>query len=163
MPTYKTITIPKRGGGTRRQRVQVLASGKYKFVKNVKGAGTRSKPSNKPKSRGKPRMAGKGKGRGGGRKIFGTIGWKGAIASVASLSLIRILVNRLTGGSVPGEYVDSVAMLGAGVVGKATKIGTAHLLAPGAVLGISKFIEDMVSPGGLYTVPSFAGTRGYDF
>ena len=35
----KTITIKKAGGGTRKQKVEVLASGKYKFVKNtVKGA-----------------------------------------------------------------------------------------------------------------------------
>jgi len=30
----KTITIKKKGGGTRKQKVKVLASGKYKFVKN---------------------------------------------------------------------------------------------------------------------------------
>lgn len=30
----KLITIKKRGGGTRKQRVQVLASGKFKFIKN---------------------------------------------------------------------------------------------------------------------------------
>ena len=34
MPKYKTIRMPKKGGGTRLQKVQVLASGKYKFVKN---------------------------------------------------------------------------------------------------------------------------------
>ena len=35
----KTIKIKKAGGGTRLQKVKVLASGKYKFVKNtVKGA-----------------------------------------------------------------------------------------------------------------------------
>jgi len=33
--SYKNIRIPKRGGGTRLQRVEVLKSGKYKFVKNV--------------------------------------------------------------------------------------------------------------------------------
>ena len=33
--TFKNIKIKKRGGGTRLQRVQVLASGKYKFVKNL--------------------------------------------------------------------------------------------------------------------------------
>jgi len=32
--SFKIITIKKRGGGTRKQRVQVLASGKFKFVKN---------------------------------------------------------------------------------------------------------------------------------
>lgn len=41
MVKYKNIRIKKRGGGTRTQRVQVLASGKYKFVKNV---GRRSNP-----------------------------------------------------------------------------------------------------------------------
>lgn len=30
----KVITIKKKGGGTRKQRVQVLASGKFKFIKN---------------------------------------------------------------------------------------------------------------------------------
>lgn len=39
MATYKNIRVKKRGGGTRLQRVKVLASGKYKFVKNL----TRSK------------------------------------------------------------------------------------------------------------------------
>lgn len=31
---FKTITVKKRGGGTREQKVEVLPSGKYKFVKN---------------------------------------------------------------------------------------------------------------------------------
>ncbi len=31
---FKVITIKKRGGGKRKQRVKVLASGKFKFVKN---------------------------------------------------------------------------------------------------------------------------------
>ena len=34
VPKYKIIRIKKAGGGTRPQKVQVLASGKYKFVKN---------------------------------------------------------------------------------------------------------------------------------
>ena len=34
MPKFKNITIKKKGGGKRTQRVQVLSSGKYKFVKN---------------------------------------------------------------------------------------------------------------------------------
>jgi len=31
---FKIITIKKRGGGIRKQRVEVLSSGKFKFVKN---------------------------------------------------------------------------------------------------------------------------------
>ena len=45
-PNYKTIRIKKAGGGTRLQKVQVLASGKYKFVKNS----TKSRKT-KPKTR----------------------------------------------------------------------------------------------------------------
>ncbi|MCK5611800.1 hypothetical protein KAR91_58565, partial [Candidatus Pacearchaeota archaeon] len=41
MVTYKNIQIKKKGGGLRTQRVMVLASGKYKFVKNL----TKSKSS----------------------------------------------------------------------------------------------------------------------
>lgn len=48
MAKYKNIRIPKRGGGTRLQRVQVLASGKYKFVKNL----TRGKKKKSSKSKG---------------------------------------------------------------------------------------------------------------
>jgi len=50
----KLITIKKRGGGTRKQRVQVLASGKFKFIKNkMKSAGSKIKSKAKRKSKGK--------------------------------------------------------------------------------------------------------------
>jgi len=42
MATYKNIRLKKRGGGTRLQRVQVLASGKYKFVKNISKSSTKT-------------------------------------------------------------------------------------------------------------------------
>jgi len=62
---FKNIRIKKRGGGYRTQRVQVLASGKYKFVKNrgSKASKTRktSKRKNNPKRRN--RMARKKKSR----------------------------------------------------------------------------------------------------
>lgn len=45
--TYKNIRVKKRGGGTRLQRVKVLKSGKYKFVKNK---GTRRSRSSRRKS-----------------------------------------------------------------------------------------------------------------
>jgi len=44
----KVITIKKRGGGTRRQAVEVLKSGKFKFIKN-----TASNLKRKAKSAGK--------------------------------------------------------------------------------------------------------------
>lgn len=54
----KTIRIKKRGGGTRLQKVQVLASGKYKFIKNPKGATRKARPSRaKPKRKVRRSMA----------------------------------------------------------------------------------------------------------
>lgn len=50
MANFKNITIKKKGGGTRTQRVKVLASGKYKFVKNIKKSRS-SNPRPKKKAR----------------------------------------------------------------------------------------------------------------
>lgn len=143
--------------GVSKKAWAVHRSGKRKSTSKPKKRKTKKRKSRRGRKTAKRRS--------GGRKIFGTLGWKGAIASIASLSVIRIIINRLTGGGVPAEYVDSVAMIGSGVVGKATKIGTAHLLAPGIVLGASKLVEDLVSPGGLYTLPQLGGTGngGYDY
>jgi len=41
---FKTITIKKRGGGTRKQKVMVLKSGKLRFVKNSSKTTTRRRP-----------------------------------------------------------------------------------------------------------------------
>ena len=69
MTTYKNIRIPKRGGGTRLQRVQVLASGKYKFVKNVGGRTTKKKKSGSSKPTKKVTKTAKKKRRRGRRSI----------------------------------------------------------------------------------------------
>jgi len=50
--SFKNIRIKKPGGGTRLQRVKVLASGKYKFVKNLtksKSRTTKSKTTRRKK------------------------------------------------------------------------------------------------------------------
>ena len=47
----KNIRIKKRGGGTRLQRVQVLASGKYKFIKNRGRSAPKKRAGSKPKRR----------------------------------------------------------------------------------------------------------------
>jgi len=56
MPTYKNIRIKKRGGGTRLQRVQVLASGKYKFVKNISKSSKSTKSKTTKKKTGSKKM-----------------------------------------------------------------------------------------------------------
>ena len=83
MPTFKNIRIKMRGGKTRLQRVQVLASGKYKFVKNLSKLGktTVVARSKKPKRR---TASTKGKSMGkNGSKMFRTLGAKGAIEDFA--------------------------------------------------------------------------------
>lgn len=47
MPRFKNIRIKMKGGKTRLQRVMVLPSGKYKFVKNL------TKSRSNPKEKGK--------------------------------------------------------------------------------------------------------------
>lgn len=55
MATFKNIKIKMKGGKTRLQRVKVLASGKYKFVKNLKRKVTRRKTRKTKKRRNNPR------------------------------------------------------------------------------------------------------------
>jgi len=74
MPTYKNIRIKMKNGKTRLQRVQVLASGKYRFVKNlVKGKSTPTKK----------RSASKVSSVGNKGKMFRTLGTKGALEDFA--------------------------------------------------------------------------------
>jgi hypothetical protein len=81
MPTFKNIRIKKRGGGTRLQRVQVLASGKYKFVKNLKKSASKKVKTVRARTR-SARTKGKSMAKGNG-KMFRTLGAKGAIEDFA--------------------------------------------------------------------------------
>jgi len=73
--TFKNIRIKKKGGGSRLQRVKVLASGKYKFVKNLTKSRsqkvTRRKKSN-PNRRTR-RMVRRKNRRGGGKSLQTTV------------------------------------------------------------------------------------------
>lgn len=51
MVTYKNIRVKMKGGKSRLQRVKVLASGKYKFVKNIKKSKSRSTTKTKTTKR----------------------------------------------------------------------------------------------------------------
>ena len=83
MPTFKNIRIKMRGGKTRLQRVQVLASGKYKFVKNIAPRGKTSKKVKTVKSRSRSASS-KGKNMGkGNSKMFRTLGVTGAVEDFA--------------------------------------------------------------------------------
>jgi len=155
----KAISLYGRSRGlTKEQRSKVTEA--------VHGRGSRSAPksttrSEKPTAR-RRRRASSRKGRGGGKRPFGNVGWKGMLAGLASMTLIRLGIRKAF-GAVPAEYVDSASLVGAGLIGKAAKIGTAHLLTPGIILGGSKIIEDIFSPGGYYTLGGVGNAGGYDF
>lgn len=78
MPTFKNIKVPVgKSGKTRLQRVQVLKSGKFKFVKNiVKGKKTTSKKRTKGGKSRNVRKTAKG-------KFFGNLSGTGALEDVA--------------------------------------------------------------------------------
>lgn len=76
MPTFKNIRIPMRNGKTRLQRVQVLKSGKLKFVKNL----TTSRKSNPKKRSASTRSVRKTANKG---KMFRTISATGALEDIA--------------------------------------------------------------------------------
>jgi hypothetical protein len=79
MVKTKTIRIKKKGGGTRLQRVQVLASGKYKFLKNLtrRGASAMTRRVSKVRRKATPKRRkthmGKKKRRGGGKSLVQSI------------------------------------------------------------------------------------------
>lgn len=80
MPTYKNIRIKMKNGKTRLQRVQVLANGKYKFVKNLVKGKTGSK-SSKKRSSGSASKKVSRMGKNG--KMFRTLGATGALEDFA--------------------------------------------------------------------------------
>lgn len=88
MASYKNITIPKRGGGTRTQRVKVLASGKYKFVKNIgrkiKKRTSRTRKANPTRRKGVRRMA-RRKRRRGSRKMTIPLGLVGGLGGAMAV------------------------------------------------------------------------------
>lgn len=82
MPTYKNIRIKMKNGKTRLQRVQVLASGKYKFVKNLpKGKSKTTKKLTTTRKRSSKKKVSNVGNKGG--KMFRTLGPKGALEDFA--------------------------------------------------------------------------------
>lgn len=117
----KVITIKKKGGGSRKQRVQVLASGKFKFIKNkVKSAGSKIKKSTKKRksSASKQRNTNKQPTRSkGSRKMkgFGSLktGFKGFLAGTGANELteesLLLVTDNPLAVAVPGIAVAGAA------------------------------------------------------
>ena len=101
MATFKNIRIKKPGGGSRLQRVKVLASGKYRFVKNTKSSSPKKakKSTKRRRKRGGGGMARRRKRRSGGGKSITQQAFKwirmGALVAPAISDVIR--------GSTPQE------------------------------------------------------------
>lgn len=77
MVTYKNIRVPMRGGGSRLQRVKVLASGQYRFVKNKGKSGSKRKTSRRRSKKtrsGTKTMA---------KKVLGNLGATGLLEDAA--------------------------------------------------------------------------------
>ena len=110
--TIKIITIKKRGGGTRKQKVQVLKSGKFKFIKNSSKA-RRSAPKRKASKRKAPK-----------RKVLKQKKRKNNVVSRKGISKIT------------GNPTLRKVLMAAGAVSVATSI--AALIAPQFVPTIQK-------------------------
>jgi len=133
----KIITIKKRGGGTRKQRVKVLASGKFKFIKNKKSSTKRKAPKRKsapkrkaPKRRSAPkrkvnkkkkvqkRMAGKKKGFASNIPLINNPTFKKAALGVGTAT-IGVAVLGLVAPQIANNPIvkPALALLGGGVPG----------------------------------------------
>ena len=108
MVTYKNIRIRMKNGKTRLQRVQVLASGKYKFVKNIGGAttSTKKKTSKTARSGGKTKNA---------KKLLGNYGATGLLED-AAIGFFGASV--LVGMGYPLESAMPMTRVVQGIAGK---------------------------------------------
>lgn len=122
-----------------------------KSTSQTKSKKRRKTTTTKTKSKGK-----------GGKKLLGSLGWKGLITGIASMTIGKILVRRVL-PQLPPEYVDPLVMSGAGAIGKFANLPTKNLLPAGVITGASTLITDLLEPNGLLTIPRFGGNSGgYD-
>ena len=107
---FKNIRIKKKGGGTRLQRVEVLPSGKYKFVKNTATKSTKLTKTSKKgnKKTGVRKMAKKR--RRSSRKF--TIPLAPIIGIVAAPSMSRAIDNAVNDRGIPNILNELKGMAG---------------------------------------------------
>jgi len=105
---YKTIRIKKKGGGTRLQRVQVLPSGKYKFVKNKLSWSTKLTKTSKKNTRRKTKVARKRKSRRS-RKFTIPIA---PIAGIVASPAVRSTITDAIAGNFDGALKNAGQIVG---------------------------------------------------
>lgn len=126
---------------------------------------TSTTPKSKPKSQSKKRRtttAKKKVRRRGGNKIFGSVGIKGLLVGIFGMAVAKIGV-RMLAPQVPERYIDPVAMIATGAIGKVANLPTKNLLPAGIITGGSTLVADLA--GGIIPTIGGAGgigTRGYD-
>lgn len=94
------------------------------------------------------------------RALVGPLGVKGLLFGTAVLAIAKYLARKFL--PIPPGYMQGAAMIGASFV----PVGGAKILRPAGVVDLaSEAVVDLVSPGGLYTVPGLGATNqgGYDF
>jgi len=92
MVKFKNIRIKMKGGKSRTQRVKVLASGKYKFVKNLTKSTSKSKSTpKKSKSKSASRKGGNRMGNKGGKSITRTAFKWIRIGALAAPAVRRVI------------------------------------------------------------------------
>lgn len=104
--TYKNIKIKKKGGGTRIQRVRVLKSGKYQFVKNV---GSKSKNLTKNNKKRKMSYMPKKKRRNGKRKFTLPLA---PIVGVVAMPSLQATANAALKGQFQEAMVQAKGVVG---------------------------------------------------
>ena len=112
MATFKNIKIKMKGGKSRLQRVKVLASGKFKFVKNL--TKSKSNPAKGKTSRKSVRKVAKKKKR---RSNSMTIPLAPIMGIIAAPD-IRMMAQRAMEGNIPSVMTHAGRFIGINDAGK---------------------------------------------
>ena len=143
MPKFKNISIRMKSGKKRIQRVQVLANGKFKFVKNkgsskakpakkrVKNTTKRTPVKNKSKTR---RTNNMGKRKSSKKSSGSTGGLMNSIKRIAKPAAVGLGAVSLLGLIAPGLAQNKLISTGAAfLIGGPVAGGTALLTSPGGL------------------------------
>jgi len=108
MPKFKNIRLKMKGGKTRTQRVQVLASGKYRFVKNIGSQSRKLTRTVKKTTRRIGKMA-RRRGRRGSRKFTLPIA---PIAGILAAPAVGAAIKAAMAGDVDGVLYEAKKLVG---------------------------------------------------
>jgi len=109
MPKFKNIRLKMKGGKTRTQRVQVLASGKYRFVKNIGSQSRKLTRTVKKTTRRIGKMARRRRGRRGSRKFTLPIA---PIAGILAAPAVGAAIKAAMAGDVDGVLYEAKKLVG---------------------------------------------------